>query len=373
MSKKLVYIANIRLPTEKAHGIQIMKMCEAFTGQSLEVELLVPWRRNDLRRGPLDFYNIKKAFQITWIPCLDLVNFKFARIGFIISTLNFLIFSRLYLFFKTYDILYTREQLTGLFFRNFILELHVLPKKLSGIYRYLIYRADRWVVLTNLTKVKLLEVGFSSDKILALPDAVDMKEFDIDISRDEARKKLGFPIDKKIILYTGSFFLYNWKGGDLLLEAADFLNDDYLFVLVGGHPWELDKIRKSGLTKNCALIPYVGHNLIPYYLKVADILVLPNRSGDKASELYTSPLKLFEYMASQRPIISSNLPSLREIVGENEVLFFKPNDPHDLAGAIKYLSNDLTLQRSLAYNAYHKVKDYTWDKRAKSILHTYNQ
>ena len=81
-------------------------------------------------------------------------------------------------------------------------------------------------------------------------------------------------------------------------------------------------------------------------MKSADILVIPNKQGDKASEEYTSPLKLFEYMASHRPIISSDLPSLREILTEKEALFFKPDSPGDLAKVLsENMDNSALLQK----------------------------
>ena len=76
---KIIYIANIRLPTEKAHGIQIMKMAEALANQGINLELLVPARRNDLTEDPFAFYGIKKNFQIKKVACLDFLRFDFAK------------------------------------------------------------------------------------------------------------------------------------------------------------------------------------------------------------------------------------------------------------------------------------------------------
>ena len=63
--KDILYIANIRLPTEKAHGVQIMEMCSAFSAQGVNVELVVPKRRNTLIEDPFDFYKIKNNFTIS--------------------------------------------------------------------------------------------------------------------------------------------------------------------------------------------------------------------------------------------------------------------------------------------------------------------
>lgn len=61
---ELVYIANIRLLTEKAHGVQVMKMCEAFSRLGLNVELWVPKRRSDIFDDPFEYYNIQNKFEI---------------------------------------------------------------------------------------------------------------------------------------------------------------------------------------------------------------------------------------------------------------------------------------------------------------------
>lgn len=365
---KIIYLANIRMPTEKAHGIQIMKMCEAFAAKNIAVELLVPRRWNDLKQDPFDFYNIKRTFRIARIPCLDFVFFDFFNIGFLISTISFLIFTKIYLFFRNYDVLYTREQLTGILFKDFILEMHLLSKRMDCFRKHLLKQAKKVIALTDLMKKRLMDLGISENKLLVSPDAADIKEFDISISKEDARRKVNLPLDKKIILYTGSFLLYDWKGVDILLKAAQAFPDDYLLVLVGGHPWEMEKIGQEYNLEKIRLVPYARHQIIPFYLKSADILVIPNKGGDKASEKYTSPLKLFEYMASRRPIISSDLPSMREILTEKEAMFFIPNNIEDLIGIIKKLLGDGKLQQELSASAFSKVRNYTWDRRVDTII-----
>ena len=103
-------------------------------------------------------------------------------------------------------------------------------------------------------------------------------------------------------------------------------------------------------------------------MKAADALVLPNKKEEKISELYTSPLKLFEYMASGRPIIASDLPSLREVLDENSAVFFESGDSSQLAESIKNILNNENLGRSISSRAFEKVKNHTWENRAKKIL-----
>ncbi|KKS96840.1 hypothetical protein A3B05_01040 [Candidatus Giovannonibacteria bacterium RIFCSPLOWO2_01_FULL_43_160] len=367
--KKLVYIANARIPTEKAHGIQIMKMCEAFSAQVVDVELVLPRRLNRIKENPFDYYGVKKNFKITKLPTIDFITLGLGQIGFFLETFIFLIASRIYLFFRSYDILYTREEWAGLFFRDFGVEIHSLPARPSFLHKKTWRKAKAIFTLTSFLKNELIKFGVSENKILILPDAVDLAKFDIKISKEEAREKLNLPQDKKIILYIGSFYLYDWKGTDVLLEAAKNFGEDFLFLLVGGSEKEISNL-KSQVT-NLKNIKFIGHKPyaeIPNYLKSADILVLPNKAGHKMSEKHTSPLKLFEYMASGRPIVASDLLSLREILTEQEAIFFKPDDPLDLALKIKEILVNQSLAEQISQNAREKVQNYTWQNRAHRAL-----
>ncbi|MDO8619919.1 MAG: glycosyltransferase [bacterium] len=378
MKQKIIYIANVRLPTEKAHGLQIMKMCEAFgkfevrsskfeeKDSRIEVELVVPRRRNPITEDPFDYYGVERNFTVTRIPTLDIVSF--GRVGFWVEQTLFLLFARLYLFGKKCFV-YTREEATGFFFRNNFLELHTLPAHEGAVHRLLWRRARHIFVLTTLMKEQLMEWGISEQKLTVLPDAVDFNAFDISISKEDARKKLFLPLDKKIVLYTGSFFRYPWKGVDTLLEVAqNYQKEEVLFVLVGGSERELKQAKEKYPGKNIVLLGHESPRAIPLFLKASDVLVLPNKSGYEMSEKHTSPLKLFEYMASGRPIVSSDIPSLREVLTEKEAIFFKPNDPKDLARVLAELLNNSVLADSLSESAREKAKSYTWDKRAERAL-----
>ncbi len=366
--RKLIYIANARIPTEKAHGIQIMKMCEAFSDQGINVELILPRRLNKIKKNPFDYYEVKKTFKITKLPTLDFIALGLGQFGFFAETLLFLIVARIYLLFKNYDILYAREEWAGLLFKDFCMEVHSLPARPSFLHKKTWRRAKAIFVLTSFIKNELIEHGIPADKILVLPDAVDLEKFDIKISKEEARKKLNLPQDKKIILYTGSFYLYDWKGVDILLDAAKNFGEDFLFLFVGGSENEIKEIKNKVRAENILLIGHKPYAVIPYYLKSADVLVLPNKKGHAMSEQHTSPLKLFEYMASRRPIVASDLPSLREILAEKEAVFFKPNDPKDLAEKIKDILANPILADQISQGASQKVQNYTWSNRVRRAI-----
>ena len=173
-----------------------------------------------------------------------------------------------------------------------------------------------------------------------------------------------------VVMYVGH--MYHWKGVDTLVEAASKLSDNEQIWLVGGTPEELPRIEqlaKQLELTNIHLAGYVPYEDISTYMAAADVLVIPNSGDSDISRFYTSPIKLFEYMAAKRPIIASNLPSLRDIIEHDETaLLVQPDSPSSLAIAIQRLRSDLHLSSRLVDNATILVSKHTWSVRAKRIL-----
>lgn len=364
---KLIYLANIILPEEWAHGIQIMKMCEAFAGHGLEVELVASAGQRKIKADPFDYYGVEKKFKLIKIPFLDFAPGNASAGYYWLRLASFLLPAKLYLAFKRYDVLYTREQVAGLFFKNFLLEIHSLPDLIKPWHRKIWKKAKKLVVLTSFIKERMISEGIDGSKILIAPDAVDMKEFDIDATKEQARRQLNLPLDKKIIMYSGSFYLHGWKGIDVLLGSLKYLDENHFLVLVGGEPGELAAIKEKYGSKNIILAGRRAHKEIPLYLKAADVLVLPNKKGNDNSEKYTSPLKLFEYMASGVPIVASDLPSIREILNGGNAVLVEPDSSEKLAEGVKKVLSDEQLAGNISQRSHQGAGMYTWEKRAEKI------
>lgn len=366
---RLVYIANLRLPTEKAYGVQIAKMCEAFADIGQEVRLLHPYRKNpNIKQDLFSYYSIKNNFSNKVVAVKDFYLPGFLdKISFVIK--NYLSAKALVreALKEGADIYYTRDERTAYILnkkdKNVVFECH----RFSNNKKHLYPRFKKIVAISQGLKYDLEKCGVKNSSILVASDGVDLKEFNISTPKEEARKSLELPQDKKIIMYTGH--LFEWKGADTLLRVAQTTEDNILFVFVGGTDRDVSDFKKRAeRLGNVLVLGHKPHKDIPTYLKAADILVLPNSAKEEISSLYTSPLKLFEYMASGRPIVASDLPSIREVLGDQNSVLFKPDDPASLADGITKILDSTVFAESLARKAFEDVQGYTWQKRAQKII-----
>src|SRR5258708_4366302 len=106
---KLLYIANARIPTEKAHGLQVMKMCEAFARAGHSVTLVVPWRFGRLDADPFEYYEVRPIFRIARVFSVDFIGW-FGSVAFFLQVATFALASFLYALFARADIIYSRDE-----------------------------------------------------------------------------------------------------------------------------------------------------------------------------------------------------------------------------------------------------------------------
>jgi glycosyltransferase involved in cell wall biosynthesis len=366
--KKMIYIANARIPTEKAHGLAIMKMCESFVGQGVELELVLPRRLNVVNGDPFDFYKVNKSFVIKKVPVLDLIPWL-GRFGFFVETFTFAISSTLYSLTRSVDIFYGRDEVSlsfvSLLNKNVFWESHTSKRK--WLVHCLFKRAKGIIVISQGLKNHYLSLGFTGGNILVASSGFDEKIFFANFGKNEARTRVCLPKSKKIVLYTGH--LYDWKGTNVLAESSFNFSEGVQFVFVGGTDKDILCFRKKySSAENIDIISRRPNYEIPFYLKSADILVLPNSGKEDISRFYTSPMKLFEYMASGVPIVASDLPSIREVLNENNSLLVEADNATQLAKGIKRILQDTGFACRISKQAKEDVQKYTWDKRAFIIL-----
>ncbi len=367
---KLCYIANIRIPTERAHGIQIAKTCEALGHEGMDVTLVVPRRMNTIRTNVYDYYGVRKNFKTVFLPTIDLINF--GKIGFSIQSVLFAVASFIYLLRNDFQVFYSRNRLPLLF------SLCVSGKKIwevhdakSGVRTdFLLKRISGIVAISRGLKVFYEEKKVLKEKIIVAPDGVSIDRFFITESQLEVRKKLGLPLDKKLVLYTGQ--LYGWKGVQTLADAAVLLGQEVNTIFVGGSSKHQSDFRQRNYDSRIILFPQQTYDKIPYFLKAADVLVLPNTAKESISNLYTSPMKLFEYMASGVSIVASRIPSICEVLNDTNATLVEADNPKAFADGLQKVFHNPVEAKRVAGQAKKDSLQYDWSVRARTIINFCN-
>jgi glycosyltransferase involved in cell wall biosynthesis len=353
---RLLYATSIDLPSTRANRIQVTSMADAFSRQ-LGNDFLLGLSRDHTGARPKYRYvemDSMRSLVLAW---------EYLLLAKKEHTTHIYCREERLLFFTTL--------FNSLFFRlpiQFVYELHHLPYLQRRWFWFALRYTTGVVSVTHGMKERLVALGYPAHATVVAPDAVDVTQFGAEVSKEEAREKLQLPVKKNIIMYTGSID-EPWKGVGVLYEAARKFGDDYLFVFVGGKPHYVDHFYSLYPQRsNVLLVGQRPHSQIPLYLKAADLVVVPNSAVTEISRISTSPMKLFEYMAAGRPIVASDLPSLREILNEKNSVLVLPDNPEALADGIERLIEDPDRAVALAQQARRDVSSYTWDNRAAAIL-----
>ncbi len=223
----------------------------------------------------------------------------------------------------------------------------------------------------NSPRAKLVTLTKSLADIIR--DKFDYKE-NIEIIPDahnfikDKPKDINFYKEKIEIIYTGLTFRN--RGVKIIIKALEFLPDNFYLRLVGGRKHERENLRKkySFFIKQQKLIleEPISYSEVKEKLINADIAILPTLLSGFAN--FTSPLKLFDYMAMGIPIIASNTQSFKEILNRENALFFEENNSKNLAEKINYLAKNKKLADRISKKAFEDSKRYTYQKRAERIL-----
>ena len=385
---RILYLADIRFPLERANGIQSMETCHALASRGHDVTLVVRPDSHEPPRDPFVFYGLPRlpALHIEVAPVSGPVAAR--RAGYLTFALGRAMGR------GRQDLVFTRDLgLASLILRlpaglraPLVYEAHsiaadaaaALPQLVSGAppaspskLRRLAAREERvwrgasgYVTITEGLRRELEKRFGPREKTAVVADGFRGTK-DTKHTKDTKEPKEPFTIG-----YAGH--LYPWKGVELVVEAVAALPDTR-GLIVGGHDKEPDLARVKAFAEqlDCAgRITFTGllpPPEVPARLAEADVLVLPNpRSA--ISNAFTSPLKLFEYMGSGRPIVASDLPSLREVLRDGEnALLVEPGNPQALVAAIDRIKKDAALGGRLAAQALQDVQAFTWARRAEAL------
>lgn len=221
------------------------------------------------------------------------------------------------------------------------------------------------VTISESLRAHFISRGAAPDRVHTVPDGVDLDLF--------ARPSLLPPSpwdheQSPRAVYAGH--LYEYKGIPTILRAAA-LTPDWSFELLGGTPDDQNRTRASitaaGLN-NVTVHGAVPHAHVPPWLWHADALLLPPEPDDP-SALWTSPVKLGEYLASGTPIIASDIPGLKSWVAEPAVRWFVAGDPVSLSDQLRRLGAASDADRTAARIAARETAErFCYPRRAEQIL-----
>lgn len=223
------------------------------------------------------------------------------------------------------------------------------------------------VVVSGYLKDYVQAAGVPENRIRVTPNAVDVERFDADrISGAEVRAKYGLE-GKTVIGFAGSFT--KWHGLDLLIHAAAGLMGEFpdlhlLLVGDGARRQASEELAEElGIADRVTFTGKVPHAEMPQHMAAMDLGVMP------ASNVYGSPMKVFEYMAMGKPAVAPRYRPLEEaIVDGEDGLLFAPNDGDSLRGCLHTLVADPAFRTRLGEAARNKVQNrHQWVHNAQAV------
>lgn len=369
---KIAYVANSRFPSEKAQSDQVMAMCSAFAELGHEVELFVPDRKPIMSEDPFEYYKKKKTFGFKRVRCFDTLKWPWlGKIALWIQTYTFIRNLRPHLASFAPDVVYSREPYVFAFAGipgKRIWESHTVHK--SRWAQKFLKKLSAVVTLTKASKDRIVNMGVSADNVLVEPDAVDPKLFEGMPSREDARSILGITSNTYVFLYTGKFLTMGMqKGLDESIEAITKLREngrDAVLLAVGGTDQDMKHYANAINREGIQLIEHQPQQKLKTYYAAADALLMPFPYTEHYA-YYMSPLKLFEYLASNLPIIATDLPSVREIIDETSSFIAIPGDVPSLIAEMERVMDNFEEAHERARAALQLSGRYTWNERARRI------
>lgn len=381
MNPQIAYITlNGRIPSTTANSVGVMTMCGHFSAIGLRTLLIVPGgQTTDLDElghsgDVLSFYSVRAPFELKYFP-----NAFSGRLSYL--SFSYSLALVLYARARGVELITTRNVEVAVWAAWFgmpvILESHNFSK--FSINRWI----GRWVkmaqdpkrmasmiVTTRAGMDSYVKLGVPENRIKVLPNGVAVERFASEVDKKTLRTELGLPLNTAVAAFSGS--LHEGRGGEEMLECARLLPDIH-FLIVGGTAEQVARFRRLAQEQALRNVTFTGHvsqGTLPRYLLAADFLLMPYTTRFSAHSFeYTSPMKMFEYLATGRPMVATDFPILHEVLehGRNAV-FVKPDSGAELANGLRFLLSNPDVARRIGENAKVDAQRYSWENRARTVI-----
>jgi glycosyltransferase involved in cell wall biosynthesis len=392
---KIACISTSQVPSSTANSIQLMKVCHALAactatashpdpvgqshlpltpgsataGDQRQVRLWIPGLAATAWEKLADHYGLTQPFELRWLPSRPV----FRRYDFTVRAVRQ---ARAWGADLIYTWLLPVAALALQARLPVVLELHDLPTGLLGprLFRYFAAHPGKKRLLV-ITQALASRLGVSSGRPLDVqvaPNGVDLEGYAGLPDAAEARRQLGMA-ENLTAVYTGH--LYAGRGIDLLAGLAGGL-PSVNFLWVGGRPEEVaawkEKLAGLGI-RNVFLTGFIENRRLPLYQAAGDVLLMPyeraiaGSSGGNSAEI-CSPMKMFDYLACGRAILTSDLPVFHEVLNDANACFCPPEDLPAWIKALAGLLQDAPRRQWLADQARRDSARYSWQARAFRAL-----
>jgi glycosyltransferase involved in cell wall biosynthesis len=374
---RIVCISAAQIPSDTANSIQVMKACQAFVQLGHHVTLLVPGNKQPTMGDQqlIEHYGLETLFPIQWLPLRDRRLFPWKAIWRARRLGAELIYAWP-----------VQSAALGLMIGTpVMLELHDLPTgRVGPLWLWLFRMLPGRKRLLPITEALRRALGLPDKLTVTAPDGVDLERYRSLPGPESARAILGLPA-APTVLCTGH--LYEGRGTDLFLKLAVKF-PLVSFVWVGGRPAEVKTWQqRAERLVNVKFTGFVPNERIPLYQSAADILLMPYQrtvatsSGGNTAEI-CSPMKMFEYMAAGRAILSSDLTVLHEVLDGTMAVFCPLDDEgapvptpqvQRWESALGKLLGDENRRKTLGQHARLAVEQYSWLRRAQRVLEGFDE
>jgi glycosyltransferase involved in cell wall biosynthesis len=369
---KIACVSTSRVPSSTANSIELLKVCHALAQEGAEVRLWVPGTSSTEWEKLARYYGLSLPFEITWLrsnPILKRYDFTWqalrqARAWGAQMLYTWLPQAAFY------------AQRTGL---PTALEVHNFPTGQLGpwlLRSFAHSRGKKCILPITQALFNRLESDWGlrarPEEVQIAPMGTDLEQYAHLPEAPSARQMLNLP-EKITAGYSGHF--YAGRGMDLLLGLAQGF-PQVSFLWVGGRPEDVEtwrtKLSQAGI-QNIILTGFVENARLPLYQAAADVLLMPyeraiaGSSGGNTADI-CSPMKMFDYLATGRAILTSDLPVFHEVLNENNAVFAPPQNLPAWITAMQILIGDASLRQRLGEQARQDAVQYTWRARAKRVI-----
>ena len=377
---KLYYISPSILPSRSANSIHVVSQCLAFIELGYKVSIFA---KRSIKNKKIFKDEMSSQYGANHESLKFVTFFSRFNKG---DTLKIAIIALFHLHKNKFDGAILSRNLYAAFWlgviesKAIIFETHMLEISYKKWLQKKIIESQnvKTIVISNKLKEILAKYhNISTSKLIVLHDAAREAPLNTNYSffRNKLRKMLPESASqyKNICGYFGH--LYPGRGIEII-ESMAFARKEVLFVIIGGNEFDILSHKKKNNLKNIFFLGYLEYLEAQEIMRAVDVLLMPYQksvsiglTGHDTAQ-YMSPMKMFEYMSTGIPIISSNLPVLSEVlINKFNALLVEYDSKKDWVNALDRILEDDNLAQKISKNAYDLyLNDYTWSARSRKIM-----